>query len=213
MKLNTRRLFNLGAIALLVCLFSLDTLAQGNRGNARGQGQSGRPAAERRAPGPPAGITRGRPAGVEQGPPAGIVRGRANAANGTTLVGSDNRYRALANRLGRSPESIRDWYYAELGSNSNLNYGLFVAANNVALESGVSVGTILSGLLDGESLGQVKRRLGISGGGEFENEGRGRDRDNEVEVEDEGRGNVRNNNRSNSPQSTRPAPGGAWRKP
>ena len=86
-------------------------------------------------------------------------RGKPNKKDG--LTGSDNRFRGLSKKLGRSPESVRDWYEAERLRNPNLKYGQFVAANMIAKNHpGVSAGDILDGLRRGDSIGQTLKRQG-----------------------------------------------------
>ena len=89
-------------------------------------------------------------------------RGRGKSKNGDKLSGSDNRFKGLAKKLGRSPESLRDRYYAERAINPRLNYGQFVAAHMVAKNHDMSPDDILRGLRRGDSIGQTLRRDGWS---------------------------------------------------
>lgn len=79
----------------------------------------------------------------------------------SNLLGSDNRYKGLSKKLGRSPESLKAWYESERAFNRDLTYGQFVAANMVSQNhSGISANTILAGLRRGESIGQTLKRKG-----------------------------------------------------
>ena len=89
-------------------------------------------------------------------------KGRGKSKNDDRLSGSDNRFKGLAKKLGRSPESLRDRYYAERAINPRLNYGQFVAAHMVAKNHDMSPEDILRGLRRGDSIGQTLKREGWS---------------------------------------------------
>jgi hypothetical protein len=78
-----------------------------------------------------------------------------------------NRYRGLSKELGTTPEQMRAAYQAALMQNPDLKYGQFVAANVVSDNLGgrfpaITSQAILSGLANGDSLGQTLRNLGMS---------------------------------------------------
>jgi hypothetical protein len=87
-------------------------------------------------------------------------KGKGRAKKNDRLTGSDNRFKGLAKKLGRSPESLRDQYYAERAINPRLNYGQFVAAHMVARNHNMSPESILRGLRRGDSIGQTLKRDG-----------------------------------------------------
>jgi hypothetical protein len=87
-------------------------------------------------------------------------KGKSRSKKDDRLTGSDNRFKGLSKKLGRSPESLRDQYYAERALNSKLNYGQFVAAHMVAKNHGMPPETILRGLRRGDSIGQTLQRDG-----------------------------------------------------
>jgi hypothetical protein len=87
-------------------------------------------------------------------------RGKGRSKKDDRLTGSDNRFKGLSKKLGRSPESLRDQYYAERAVNPRLNYGQFVAAHMVARNHNMSPETILRGLRRGDSIGQTLKRDG-----------------------------------------------------
>lgn len=87
-------------------------------------------------------------------------KGKGKSGKDGRLSGSDNRFKGLAKKLGRSPESLRNQYYAERAVNPNLNYGQFVAAHMVARNHNMSPETILRGLRRGDSIGQTLKRDG-----------------------------------------------------
>ena len=76
--------------------------------------------------------------------------------------GQSNRFKGLSKKLGRSPESVRAWFESEKRMNPRLTYGQFVAANMIAKNDrkGISAQTILDGLRNGDSIGQVLHRRG-----------------------------------------------------
>ena len=88
-------------------------------------------------------------------------KGNGKSKNGG-LTGSDNRFKGLSKKLGRSPESLRDWYNAERAVNPRLNYGQFVAANMVARNHNMSPETFLRGFRRGQSIGQTLKASGWS---------------------------------------------------
>lgn len=86
--------------------------------------------------------------------------GKGKSKKNDGLSGSDNRFKGLSKKLGRSPESLRDWYNSERAVNPNLNYGQFVAANMVARNHNMSPETFLRGFRRGRSIGQTLRDNG-----------------------------------------------------
>ena len=99
---------------------------------------------------------------------AGLDRARAARDKANHLSDNDlNRYRGLSKKLGTTPEEMRARYQAALMANPNLTYGQFVAANVIAdnmsgRRPGITSGAILSGLANGDSIGQTLQNLGIS---------------------------------------------------
>lgn len=77
----------------------------------------------------------------------------------------DNRYRGLSKKLDMPQDKVRSWYESERALNPDLNYGRFVAANMIARNrKGISADTILTGLRNGDSIGQTLHRSGWSDG-------------------------------------------------
>jgi hypothetical protein len=82
-----------------------------------------------------------------------INNNRGNAQN--------NRYEGLSRKTGMSSQSLRKWYESERELNPNLTYGQFVAANMIAgNHKGISAQSILNGLGNGSSIGQVLQDQG-----------------------------------------------------
>ncbi len=98
----------------------------------------------------------------------GIDRARAGRNNAASLSDTDlNRYRGLSRKLGTTPEEMRSRYAAALAINPDLKYGQFVAANVIADNLNgrnplVTSSAILSGLANGDSIGQTLHSLGLS---------------------------------------------------
>lgn len=96
--------------------------------------------------------------------------GRDNARRSSDNLPDDNelnRYRGISRKLNTTPEALRSQYETALAANPDLKFGQFVAANVVAgnLNSrypNVTTFAILSGLRNGDSLGETLRDLGVS---------------------------------------------------
>jgi len=75
-----------------------------------------------------------------------------------------NRYKGLSKKTGHSPESLWAWYESERAKNPRLTHGQFVAANMIAQnpKKGISAQTILTGMRNGDSIGQVLHRRGMT---------------------------------------------------
>ena len=136
------------AVAALSLVFafvlSIDVLGQGKgKGNGNGKGN---------------GQTQGRSKGYDAWDRGDKGNGKSKKNDG--LTGSENRFKGLSKKLGRSPESLRDWYNAERAVNPNLSYGQFVAANMVAQNHNMRAETILRGLRRGRSIGQILKGSG-----------------------------------------------------
>lgn len=136
MKLKTCLLFVLSVV--FVFSLSADGFAQGKGNSGRSHGKSKND------------TSRG----------GNDDKGKGKPKKEDGLRGSDNRFKGLSKKLGRSPESLRDWYNAERAVNPNLNYGQFVAANMVARNHDMSPETFLRGLRRGRSIGQVLKDNG-----------------------------------------------------
>ena len=101
----------------------------------------------------------------------GIDRARNGRQNGMNNIPTDNelnRYRGISRKLNTTPEVLRSQYEAALASNPNLKFGQFVAANMIAdnlgaRNSNITTSAILSGLQNGDSIGETLRDLGVSG--------------------------------------------------
>lgn len=174
------KIFSVAAAAFVVAfVFSVDGFAQG-----RGRG-GGRPAAA----GSPAGA--GVNSGVGNASTrsggrsddgfstastrsngrstSGLDRARSARANADSISDTEiNRYRGLSRRLGVTPEEVRAQYEAALLLNPDLTFGNFVAANMIADNlsrqgrfPNVTSAAILSGLANGDSIGQTLRSLGM----------------------------------------------------
>lgn len=138
----------LGMAVVLVLAFAADANAQGKgKGNSENKGKSGQ--------------TQGKSDkrnDENSDKDQGKSRKKVKDSN---LSGSDNRYKGLSKKLGRSPESIKAWYESERTLNRDLTYGQFVAANMISRNhQDVTAGTILTGLRRGESIGQTLKRKG-----------------------------------------------------
>lgn len=140
------KFFGIAFVFVLVFAFADDAVGQG-----KGKGNSG---------GKAAGRSHGT-SGKNSDDPQWDRNDRGKGRKNNGLVGSENRFKGLSKKLGRSPESLRDWYEAERVRNPDLNYGQFVAANMIAKNHpGVSADTILDGLRRGDSIGQTLKRHG-----------------------------------------------------
>lgn len=185
-----KRIFAFGALALVLSIATaVDVSAQG-RGRGGGGGNSGGMGGGRPATaGPPSGIGVDRGLGnastrsdgrSDDGlgnastrsngrSDAGLDRARAGGSNRASAMSDTelNRYRGLSRRLGTTPAEMRSRYEAALAANPNLKYGQFVAANVVADNlngryPAITSSAILSGLANGDSLGETLRNLGLS---------------------------------------------------
>jgi hypothetical protein len=78
--------------------------------------------------------------------------------------GKMNRYKGLSKKTGHSPESLWAWYESERSRNPRLTHGQFVAANMIARNprKGLTPQTVLDGLRNGDSIGQVLHRRGMT---------------------------------------------------
>lgn len=142
------RIFAACSLALVLA-FSADAFSQGKgRGNGGGNGKGNS--------GQPKGNSKHDDDSWDRDGDKG--NGKSKKADG--LSGSDNRFKGLSKKLGRSPESLKAWYEAERAVNPNLNYGQFVAANMVARNHNIAPETILRGLRRGQSIGQTLKRSG-----------------------------------------------------
>ncbi len=102
----------------------------------------------------------------------GIERARAQSANRDRALknapdGNElNRYRGISKKLGTTPEALRARYVAAATANPDLKFGQFVSANVVADNlrgryPGVTTSAILTGLQNGDSLGQTLKTLRV----------------------------------------------------
>lgn len=135
-------------IAVLVLAFAADGSAQGKgKGNSGDKGKSERSLNKSDKKSDDA---------IEQDKGKTKSKGKDQS-----LSGSDNRYKGLSKKLGRSPESIKAWFESERTLNRDLTYGQFVAANMISRNhKDITAGTILTGLRLGQSIGQTLRRKG-----------------------------------------------------
>ena len=184
--MKTKHLIGLGLSLALVFLMVLDIDAQGRGGGRPAGGGGGRPAGV--GGGPPTGVGVDRGLGnastrsngrSDDGlntaatrsngrSTSGLDRARLASQNANAMSDTElNRYRGLSKKLGTTPEQMRAAYQAALMQNPDLKYGQFVAANVVSDNlSGrfpaITSQAILSGLANGDSLGQTLRNLGMS---------------------------------------------------
>ncbi|CAN5141330.1 hypothetical protein BH20ACI2_BH20ACI2_18670 [soil metagenome] len=181
MKFNNITVASCLGVALIIGAASMESIAQG-RGGGRPAGVGG---------GPPAGA--GNSGGVDRGLGTASERsgGRSDQglgtasdrSNGRSDAGNDrarlarenaasmsdkelNRFRGLSNRMGVSPEEMRQAYHAALLQNPNLRFGHFVAANVLGEALGgrnpqITSDAILAGLARGDSIGGTLRNLGL----------------------------------------------------
>lgn len=184
--MKTKHLIGLGLSLALVFLMVLDIDAQGRGGGRPAGGGGGRPAGV--GGGPPTGVGVDRGLGnastrsngrSDDGlntaatrsngrSTSGLDRARLASQNANAMSDTElNRYRGLSKKLGTTPEQMRAAYQAALMQNPDLKYGQFVAANVVSDNLGgrfpaITSQAILSGLANGDSLGQTLRNLGMS---------------------------------------------------
>lgn len=98
---------------------------------------------------------------------AGLERARTNLNNAPDRGSEElGRYRGLSKKLGTTPEALRTSYESALAANPDLTWGQFVAANVVADNLGtrfpnITSAAILTGLQNGDSLGQTLKNLGL----------------------------------------------------
>ena len=141
--MNLKRIFIAALSILFVLALSAGVFAQG-KGNGKGKGQS-------------------KDKSKHENDWDRSDKGNGKSKKNDGLTGSDNRFKGLSKKLGRSPESLHDWYNAERAVNPNLSYGQFVAANMVARNHNMRADTILRGLRRGQSIGQILKRSGWDG--------------------------------------------------
>lgn len=184
--MKTKHLIGLGLSLALMFLMVLDIDAQGRGGGRPAGGGGGRPAGV--GGGPPTGVGVDRGLGnastrsngrSDDGlntaatrsngrSTSGLDRARLASQNANAMSDTElNRYRGLSKKLGTTPEQMRAAYQAALMQNPDLKYGQFVAANVVSDNLGgrfpaITSQAILSGLANGDSLGQTLRNLGMS---------------------------------------------------
>lgn len=182
-----KRTFKLAAFAcaasLLLAAVSVSALGQG-----RGQG-SGRPAGPPSQAGPPAGVGVDRGIGTSgarsdgradtgRGTASGRSEGRSDAGLGTARENSARRpetvtntelarYRGIARRLDTTTEALHADFLAAQAVDPNLKFGQFVAAHMIghnlgSTHPGITSTAILSGLQNGDSIGQTLQNLGLS---------------------------------------------------
>ena len=102
--------------------------------------------------------------GIDRARTQGMNRDRAlkNAPDDNEL----NRYRGISKKLGTTPEQLRARYIDAATRNPDLKFGQFVSANVVADNlrgryPGVTSSAILTGLENGDSLGQTLKNLRV----------------------------------------------------
>ena len=76
--------------------------------------------------------------------------------------GNANRFNGLSKKTGASPEALDAWYERERLANPNLNHGRFTAAQMVGRNHNIPPQAILDGMRNGDSMGQVLRRRGLT---------------------------------------------------
>ena len=76
------------------------------------------------------------------------------------------RYTGISKKLETTPEALRSSYEAALAANPDLTWGQFVAANVIADNLGtrypnITSAAILTGLQNGDSIGETLEKLGL----------------------------------------------------
>lgn len=136
----------------LIFAVSSDAFAQGRGrggggGNGNGRGNSGT-------------VTRGNSGNDNINRSRNDRNDKINNNRGNTNA-QNNRYEGLSRKTGMSSQSLRKWYESQRELNPDLTYGQFVAANMIARNhQGISAQTILNGLENGSSIGQVLQDQG-----------------------------------------------------
>ena len=186
--MRIRTYFAVAAFALSFVLFAgADVSAQGRGGGGGrpagvGGGNGG---------GRPSGVGQPTGMGVDRGLGTSSTRsggraddGRGNAStrsNGRSDAGLDRaraggapdrdsnelrRYTGISKKLETTPEALRSSYEAALAANPDLTWGQFVAANVIADNLGtrypnITSAAILTGLQNGDSIGETLEKLGL----------------------------------------------------
>jgi hypothetical protein len=99
--------------------------------------------------------------------PAAKPQGRAKGGSSGSKTPALKNFKAVASKLGATPEALEDQYKSAQQANPTLTRGQFVAAHMVAHDlSGknpkITSQAILDGLKSGKSLGQTLQGLGLS---------------------------------------------------
>lgn len=174
------------AMLILVCL-SLIGMQAIVSAQGRGRGASGPPASVPRGGGPPAGVGVDKGIGTSSDRSNGRAdTGRSTASdrsNGRSDAGLDrarlqrenseradqelNDHPGMASALHTTAKDLRAGYQAALLTNPSLKFGQYVAATRLAANLGtrnpnITRGAILTGLADGQSIGQTLQDLGLS---------------------------------------------------
>lgn len=191
MKIKSFNLFSVVALAaaLFIVGSQVSASAQG-RGRGGGGGNSGRGGGMSGSPGVGRGLgtASGRSGGrsddglgnasgksggrsddgLDRARARGENRDRERALGDTPRTDKDlHRFQGIARKLGTTPETLRAQYLAARAADPDLKFGQFVAANVIAdnlggRHTGITASAILSGLRNGQSIGQTLQDLGLS---------------------------------------------------
>ena len=173
------------AIAMIVTLVCADAAFAQGRGGGGGR-PSGAGGGRPTTAGPPAGMGVDRGLGTASTRSNGRSdTGLGNAStrsNGRSDTGLDrarqggratmpdnnelHRYTGISKKLGTTPEDLRAQFETALAANPDLKWGQFVAANVIAdnlsaRHPGITSAAILTGLQNGDSIGETLENLGL----------------------------------------------------
>lgn len=90
-----------------------------------------------------------------------ITNGKGKGNKGKSN-GNANKFNGLSKKVGASPEALDAWYERERLVNPDLNHGRFTAAQMVGRNRNIPPQAILDGMRNGDSMGQVLRRRGLT---------------------------------------------------
>ena len=151
------------AAIVAICCLSVGAIAQGKgKGNSGGKGNS-QSASKGNSNG------KGKSAGSNDAmgtisvndDPGNNSNGKGKGNNGKSN-GNANKFNGLSKKTGASPDALDAWYERERLVNPNLNRGRFTAAQMVGRNHNIPPQAILDGMRNGDSMGQVLRRRGLT---------------------------------------------------
>ena len=89
------------------------------------------------------------------------TNGKGKGNNGKSN-GNANKFNGLSKKTGASPEALDAWYERERLANPNMNHGRFTAAQMVGRNHNIPPQAILDGMRNGDSMGDVLRKRGLT---------------------------------------------------